>query len=110
MKRKKIPLTKTNTSDPRMQMKTAPARRKAKSLNLGGRLPTQQTVEIHENLERKRLKAASIKKAAGKELKQTGITTKISKQRPHKFILAKNISKSVTRASRCTATTNQNKN
>jgi len=28
-----------------------------------GRLPTQQTVEIHENLERKRLKAASIKKS-----------------------------------------------
>ena len=84
--------------------------KKSKVLKSMGRLPTQQTVEIHENLERKRLKVASIKKAAGKEMKQTGIITKISKQRLHKFIPAKNISKSVTRASRCTATTNQNKN
>ena len=75
-----------------------------------GRLPTQQTVEIHENMERKRLKTSSIKKVARKEVKQTRITTKISKQRPHKFIHVKNIGKSATRASRSMVTTNQNKN
>jgi len=82
------------------------SKKKSKVLKSMGRLPTQQTVEIHENLERKRLKAASIKKVARKEVKQTGITTKISKQRPHKFIHVKNIGKSATRASRSTVTTN----
>ena len=81
-------------------------KKKSKVLKSMGRLPTQQTVEIHENLERKRLKAASIKKVARKEVKQTRITTKISKQRPHKFIHVKNIGKSATRASRSTVTTN----
>ena len=45
--------------------------KKSKVLKSMGRLPTQQTVEIHENLKRKRLKAASIKKVARKEVKQT---------------------------------------
>ena len=84
--------------------------KKSRVLKSRGRLPTQQTIEIYENLKKKRLKVASIKKAAGKEMKQTGIITKISKQRLHKFIPAKNISKSTTRASRSTVTTDQNKN
>jgi len=84
--------------------------KKSRVLKSRGRLPTQQTVEIYENLERKRLKVASIKKAAGKEMKPTGIITKISKQRLRKFIPAKNISKSTTRASKSTVTTDQNKN
>jgi len=91
---------------PNYANETAATKKKSKVLKSMGRLPTQQTVEIHENLERKRLKAASIKKVARKEVKQTGITTKISKQRPHKFIHVKNIGKSATRASRSTVTTN----
>ena len=45
-----------------------------------------------------------IEKAAKEELKQTRITTKISKQRPHQFTNVMNISKSVARASRSTVT------
>ena len=37
--------------------------KKSRVLKSRGRFPTQQTVEIHENLERKRLKVASIKKS-----------------------------------------------
>ena len=37
--------------------------KKSRVLKSRGRLPTQQTVEIYENLERKRLKVASIKKS-----------------------------------------------
>ena len=64
----------------------------------------QQTTEVHRNPERKKLKAASIEKVAGKQLKQTRITMKISKQRPHKFTLAKNTSKFAARVSRSTMT------
>jgi len=45
-----------------------------------------------------------IEKAAKEELKQTRITTKISKQRPHQFTNVMNISKSAARASISTVT------
>ena len=100
------PIDKDQHLRPKDADENGASEKKSRVLKSRGRLPTQQMVETHENLEKKRLKAASIKKFARKEVKQTRITTKISKQRPHKFIHVKNIGKSATRASRSTVTTN----
>ena len=53
---------------------------------------------------REKAQSCLIEKASGEELKQTRITAKVSKQRPHQFTQAMNISKSAAWANRSTVT------
>ena len=56
------PIDKDQHLRPKDADENGASEKKSRVLKSRGRLPTQQTVETHENLERKRLKATSIKK------------------------------------------------
>ena len=76
-------------------MKVAPASRKVDSSNSGKACNTTKALGGSREI---KAQSCFNRKGGGKQLKKTRITMKISKQRPHKFTLAKN-----TKQIRCTS-------